>query len=466
MKTDVEKKVNKKIFFIIGGIVIGVVIVILAIFLINSYNTQEKYIEAVEMYNEKQYEQAVAAFSTLNTYKDSTLYLDKCYIGAGDIFIEEKNYESAKAEYNKIQDASQKNEMLNKCNFAQAIDLFEQKKYSEASVLLETLGEYNDSVSYLDKCYIAIGDSLIKDGSYEKAQIEYNKINDTVQKAEMLKKCDYSKAVKLFNNKKYKEAQTVFETLGKYNDSSSYVEKCKVELKYVKFDYFGNSEMYSDFYFIYGEGEKIKNSAAAENKFSFMYGTWYDENDKKIEITPTHFNGKEYGVCAVSGRCALIYLYENENSMFAFTNYDDSIFGEKLSCAEFPSLDNMILYSSVTKAEYDKAYTEWQEEQQAKVPSYSDSEIINLATKKAQDKLSSAYRNAGYSGSEMLYHSFEVESSSVSYDWTTRTYTCYLSVVYMTNIFDFWGTSTDYYDVVATYEDTGAGLSSVGFYIN
>ena len=122
--TVAEKKLNKKTLFIIGGVVLGIAIVVLAVFLVISINKQDRYKKAIEMYNEKQYEQAVTAFSELGNYKNSAQYLEQC-------------------------------------NLDKAVELFEQGNYSDAVILLEALGGYGDAVSYLDKCYTAIGDSLM-----------------------------------------------------------------------------------------------------------------------------------------------------------------------------------------------------------------------------------------------------------------------------------------------------------------
>ena len=422
---QVTEKKSKKPIIIVGAIVIGIVIVTLSVFFIISFNRQNEYNNAVELYNEKQFEQAVNVFSGLNTYKDSQQYLDKCYIGSGDVFLEEKNFENARTEYNKINDSNLKTETLMKCDYSEAEQMFQDQKYKEALSVFEALGEYGDSAAYVEKC-------------------------------------KYSEAEQLFKEKKYKEALSAFESLGTYSDSAAYVEKCKIEIKFSKFDFTG--EEYQSFYSLYGGDDSIANTDEAEKKISSLYGTWYDENDNKFEITPTLFNGKEYGVCAVGDNTALIYFFEEEDSILRYTKFEDDILGERIAC--YPSATAMSSteeYRSVTSAEYDEAYAKWQAEQQAKTPKYSDSEIIELASSKTKETLRTAYSYSGYSAAEMIYHVCEVTSATVSYDWTTRTYTCYLSLSYSTNIFDIFGTSTAYYDVVVTYEDNGAGLVITGF---
>lgn len=432
MSTEVKEQTNqkaakksKKPLIIVGGIVIGIAIVILSVFLIISSNKQNEYNNAVEMYNQKQFDQAVVVFSELNTYKDSQQYLDKCYIGSGDVFLEEKNYENARTEYNKINDSNLKAEALMKCDYSEAEQMFQDQKYKEALSVFEALGTYGDSAAYVEKC-------------------------------------KYSDAEQLFNDKKFKEALSAFEALGTYSDSAAYVEKCKIEIKFSKFDFTGEEYQTPFTSFC-----KIANTEDAEKKLSFLYGTWYDENDNKFEITPTLFNGKEYGVCAIGDDTALIYFYDEEDSILRYTKFEDDILGERIAC--YPGaavIRSTGEYRSVTSAEYNEAYAKWQAEQQAKTPNYSDNEIIDLASSKTKEKLRGVYSALGYSGAEMIYHVCQVNSSSVSYDWTTRTYTCYLSVSYSTSIFDVFGTSTAYYDVVATYEDNGAGLVSTGFSIS
>ncbi len=471
MSTEVKEQTNqnaekksKKTLIIVGGIVIGAAIVILSIFLIISFNKQNEYNNAVEMYNEKQFEQAVVVFSELNTYMDSQQYLDKCYIGSGDVFLEGKNYENARAEYNKINDNDLKTEMLMKCDYSEAEQMFQDKKYKEALTVFEALGTYSDSAAYVEKCKYSDAVQMFQDKKYKEALSVFEALGTYSDSAAYVKKCKYSDAEQMFQDKKYKEALSVFEALGTYSDSAAYVNKCKTQIKFSKFDFSG--ENYQGFYSIYGGGDKIANADAAEKKLSFLYGTWYDENDNKFEITSTLLNGKEYGVCAIGFMSALIYFYDDENSILRFAVSGDMILGANLFCYPSATASSATeMYRSVTSAEMDAEIARIQEEQQ-KIPNYSDSEVIDLASSKTEEKLRGMYRALGYSGAEMIYHVYQVNSSSVSYDWTTRTYTCYLYVSYSTNIFDVFGTSTSYYDVVATYEDTGAGLVSTGFSIS
>lgn len=341
-------------------------------------------------------------------------------------------------------------------NYKQALLMFENKEYIQAIEIFDSLKSYKDSTLYSDKCRIAIGDSFLEQKDFVKAEDEYKKIHDVAQKTDKLKKCNYTKAIKLFDEKKYFESKNIFQKLGDFQNSADYLNKCRLEIKFLKFDYTTSNNAYADFYKCYGKVDDTTDINIAENYISFAYGTWFDETNTKIEISPTHFDGKEYGVYAVSNGAALIYFFDDEYSVYELYGYQDYIAGDRLNYSKVSEPENLTIYSSMTTDEYDKAYKEWEEEQ-AKIPAYSDSEIINRTSARVKDRLSS-----GYSGTERLYHSFNIDSSSVTYDWTTRTYTCYLSVTYSSNVFDFYGTSNNSYDVTATFRDTGSELVATG----
>ena len=344
-------------------------------------------------------------------------------------------------------------------NYEQALLLFEKNNYTQAVKIFDSLKNYKDSVNYSDKCRIAIGDSFLELEDFDKAKKEYEKIHDAAQQSEMLNKCKYAKAIKLFNEKKYVESKSIFEKLGKFQDSSDYLNKCRMEIKFSKFDYTGTNDTYNNFYNCYGKVSDATDIDSAESYFSFAYGTWYDESDTKIEISPTLFNGKEYGVNAVSNNAALIYFFDDETTIYELYSYHDRIAGYMLNYSKMGDSENTKIYCSMTSSEYENAYQKWEEEQ-AKIPAYSDNALINRTAERVKERLSK-----NYSAKERLYQSFKINNSSVTYDWTTRTYTCYLSVTYSTYIFDIWGTSENSYDVTATFQDIGSELVATGLSI-
>lgn len=341
--------------------------------------------------------------------------------------------------------------------YEQALLMFEKNDYTQAVKIFDSLKNYKDSVKYSDKCHIAIGDSFLDKEDFDKAEEEYKKIQNATQQSEIMNKLNYSKAIKLFNEKNYVESKSIFEKLGEFQNSSDYLNKCRMEIKFSKFDYVGTNNTYNKFYERYGKVSDATDINSAEEYLSFAYGTWYDENDTRVEILPTVFNGKEYGVCAVSNNAVLLYFYDDETSLYELYNYCDEIGCSILCLSNMNSAENVKIYKSMSSAEYEKAYQEWEEEK-AKIPAYSDNELVNRTAARVKERLSK-----DYNATQRLYQSFNIDRSSVTYDWTTRTYTCYLTVTYSTNVFDIWGASKNSYDVMATFQDIGSELVATGF---
>ncbi len=274
------------------------------------------------------------------------------------------------------------------------------------------------------------------------------------QVLEMQRQNNYETAIELFNKANYTEAKEIFLKLDGYQDCAEYISRCNQEIKFLKFDYSGNNEIYSGFYDCYGVNG-APNSTVAEEEFStWVYGTWYDENDVKVEISKEYFDGKEYGVCALGDLAALIYFCEDDSTLYELCVYPDAIAGQKMDYSKVNEYDTRIVYSRMTSTEYEEAYKKWEEQQ----PKYSDNEIISKTSNQTRERLS-----RGYSPTQRIYHSYSVDSSTVNYDWTTRTYTCFMEVTYSTNVFDIWGTETNSYSITATYRDEGNGLITTGF---
>ncbi|MBQ2741848.1 MAG: hypothetical protein IJF32_03505 [Oscillospiraceae bacterium] len=334
--------------------------------------------------------------------------------------------------------------------YEEAISLFNQNQYEQAAEIFEKIGYYKDSSDFEDKCRIKMGETYLASSDYEKAKVEFTKINNSNRSKQLINKSKYAEAEMLFNDGNYDRAIELFSELGGYSDSINYVERCGIALKYKKFDYSGNGNEHLDFYDYYGYGDKIENYIEAESYLSFAYGKWYDANDQEISISPTQFNGKAYGVYALANRSALIYIYENADEVYELYGYHDYIVGERLEVSPYREHEKTINYGSFSTMEY--------EQEKEKIPNYADRVIVDKTVAKAKERLS-----YGYSGTERLYHSCTVNSSSVSYDWNTRTYTCNVSITYSSNVFDFWGTSSNTYDVVATYTDTGSELVATSF---
>ena len=129
----------------IGGPILAVVIVFIIV--LNSVIIPSvKYNSAVEMMNNGNYEEAIAAFEELDGYKESENQIKECnYLYATD-FLNKKDYTNALIYFNKCGDYKDTNNRVKKTKMAEASDLLDAKKYDEAYAILNELGK-TDSIN-------------------------------------------------------------------------------------------------------------------------------------------------------------------------------------------------------------------------------------------------------------------------------------------------------------------------------
>ena len=146
----------------------------------------QKYAAAVELYTAGKYEDAIAAFSALDGYKDSAAQIEKC-----ETAIKDEKY-------------------------AAAVELYTAGKYEEAITAFSALNGHKDSAAQIEKC-----ETAIKDGKY-------------------------AAAVELYKTGKYEDAITAFTALDGYKDSTAKIKEIKP--KYYK-QLFSNASVGSTVFF-------------------------------------------------------------------------------------------------------------------------------------------------------------------------------------------------------------------------
>ena len=128
---DAKAKKTKKLAMIATPIVI--LIIIAAIIISNAVKAKqeeaahlESYNSAVALLDAGQYEEAIAAFSALDGYKDSSAKIEEAQVAKRNAEIE--------------------------AQYQEALRLFESGEYSSAKTMFEALDDYQDSQSYIQKC--------------------------------------------------------------------------------------------------------------------------------------------------------------------------------------------------------------------------------------------------------------------------------------------------------------------------
>lgn len=298
------------------------------------------------------------------------------------------------------------------------------------------------------------GVELYNDGNYEDDLTIFSSLDEYKDTAAYIKDCTYQMGVSAFKNKKYESSLSIFGDLGDYKDSQEYVHKSKLGMKYALFDSGESTNDYS-----------LTDSDETEKYLKeYFYSTWYDSiTGEPLDFDEFNFAGNLYGVksavlidyylsatCYYLGEPDTEFYVGNESEYFEYI--DQSVNRLTVGFA-----DDYDVYYNITLDEYNSLVA-LEEEEMAKIPNYDNQTII--------DKTLSTFRakvGSNYSGPDTLYHGVDCSDTNVSYDSSQKIYTCTMTAEYTTNVFDFWGTSTQTYFVTAEYQDTGDNLVLINF---
>ena len=300
--------------------------------------------------------------------------------------------------------------------------------------------------------------------SYVEAEELFTSLGDYKDASEYVTECQYQQAIKDLEAGYYEEAIVTFTRLGEYEDSISYLEKAVSERKYAKFnlEIDVNSEIYKDT--ALRTPEEVE-AALTES----IYGEWYSaDTNEKIIVDYYKIGDRDYGINSaqyLDGWITVDFHYADDlerkftiSPYFESFNYIDQWI-DTLFIYSAES-EEEYLYRSVSQEEYDNLVA-LNAEVEAQQPMYTDDEIIQKTFATFKNRI-----KGNYSGAGVLYHSADYSNAYVEYDWLTQTYYCSMTGEYSTNVFDFWGTSTQTYFINAVFVDTGTGLSVVSFSIS
>ena len=212
METTVrnEKKRSLGIAIALGAVVL-LGVLFFAYLLPNVIRPAKQYEQARSLLAAERYEEAMAAFTALNGYKDSAAQIVVCQNALKDRVYDE------------------------------AIALYESGQYEGAIAAFTTLIGYRDSAAQIDKCQYALRDraydaavALRKAAQYEEAISAFLALNghrDSVEQIELCKKDRaYDAAVALYDAGQYEDAITAFEALEGYRDSAAQIERCSTAI--------------------------------------------------------------------------------------------------------------------------------------------------------------------------------------------------------------------------------------------
>ena len=204
------------------------------------------YAAAVLLMASEKYEEAITAFNALNGYSDSTAKIDECntailereYQKALKLMTDEK-YEDAIQAFEALNGYSDSATKISECNTAilereyqTALKLMNEEKYEDAIKAFEALNGYSDSTTKISECNTAILEreyqtalKLMASEKYEEAIAAFKELNGYRDSDAQITECSYLKAEELRENGQYLEACRIYLTINGYRDVSEIIEK-------------------------------------------------------------------------------------------------------------------------------------------------------------------------------------------------------------------------------------------------
>ena len=216
---------------------------------------ETKYYDAVSKNRAGEFDAAIALFTELGTFSNSSEWLTetqnaKAYAAATSLMTSEK-YEEAIAAFKALNGYSDSVTKINECNAAilereyqKALKLMADEKYEDAIQAFKALNGYSDSATKIDECNVAILEreyqkalKLMTDEKYEDAIQAFKALNGYSDSATKIDECnvailerEYQKALKLMNEEKYEESIKAFKALNGYGDSATKISECNMAI--------------------------------------------------------------------------------------------------------------------------------------------------------------------------------------------------------------------------------------------
>lgn len=198
------------------NVVIGAVTIILVLFTIFFFGyafyqkgiVAKQYENAITLYKEGRYQEALKIFNTLHDYKDANEFKSETekwiiYLEASEL-LNNESYDEAIQKLSMIIGFEDSVNKINEARYGLAMREYKAGEYDSARNIFSELGDYKDSKLYL-------------------AQIDIEKIEET-------KKIIYEEAESLYKLQQYEEALKLFEMVLDYSNAIELFNDCKLQL--------------------------------------------------------------------------------------------------------------------------------------------------------------------------------------------------------------------------------------------
>lgn len=226
-KIELAKKQKRtKIGLCAAGIIAVVLIFVYKIYP-NFIEPSMSYNHAKKMLSEKKYDDAVAEFEKLGSYKDAEDMVLQAKYNYAKQLVSNKKYDDAISIFEELKDYKDSEDMIKKATYEKANDLLKNGDYKKAKDIFESLGNQEMVVETIFQEV----SNLITEKKYDKARNELRWCPYSIKKNnDNLKELTYQLADAYMNEEEYQSASEIFKDISDYKDSLSKWGKCQIQL--------------------------------------------------------------------------------------------------------------------------------------------------------------------------------------------------------------------------------------------
>ncbi len=215
---------HKKSFgpFVALFLIIVVIAGIVALKVVPPKLRAEKYLQASQYAENKEYLKAAELYEELKDYEDSALNVKKCKYAQAEIYESEKKFEEAKALYIELDDYYNSRAKVVQCTYYGALADLDAGNFDKAIDAFKTIVEYSDSAEQIKNCTYQKALSLIDAGDYKTAVSLLESLDGYKSSTEKILEAKYS-YVKAHMDPKDETTMTYIKELvdEKYLDSAT-----------------------------------------------------------------------------------------------------------------------------------------------------------------------------------------------------------------------------------------------------
>lgn len=200
-------------------IAVGVVFAARVIIPNTNYRKAEKMVDA------GQYEEAIAAFSAMDDYKDSKSRIQEAYYLQGKVFAESGDYEKAIIAFQLAGDYEGASDRITETYYQYGSALAKEQNYTDAIKAFISAGDYKDAKERILEMHYLNGNALLFAERYDSAVDAFKAANDYEDSRERLLEAYYQWGLEFLERGAYENAIDCFDSTRNYKDTNERISE-------------------------------------------------------------------------------------------------------------------------------------------------------------------------------------------------------------------------------------------------